>query len=514
MLRKASSVLVGQISLRQLYIGYNRALACVNSRRGNSSRRYNLHHTDTAGSSNPAEAADAAATVLSDRSDMQKYPNKATWLDALKEKEKQEKEGKVIDSFSYVTPKTTDVGERTREDSFSYLELPFKDDKWLCDAYINAFGRLRVGQLFQDLDALAGRIAYRHCAPAEPVNVTASVDRIYMLKRADEISDLNVLLAGVVTWTGKSSMEISVKGYGFKEKLPEDISEGSLAPENVFLTANFTFVARNPATHKAFAVNRLLPRTEREWLDYRRAESRNALKKLATKTQVVKQPSYEEFQLVYDLWNASNSLDKLVGPLGKHISFMKENKVSSTLFMQPQYRNRHSYMIFGGYILRQAFELAYCGAAAFASAGPRFVSLDSTTFKSPVPVGAVLSMTASIAYTENICPENETIPPEESPFHSFMPATNKFSKDPESFLAEPGTLVQVKVDTSIRRLESVSKRESGTFIYSFFVPKASYKEGESGYSSIIPQTYSEMMEFIEGRRRAQDTANFVETLSR
>lgn len=155
-----------------------------------------------AGSQEPSEAADAAATILAELRDKQINPKKATWLEALREKEKLQAEGKRIDSFVYNNPVTAKVGEKTRADSFSYLLLPFKDDQWLCDAYINAFGRLRAGQLFQDLDALAGRIAYRHCSPAEPVNVTASVDRIYMVKKVDEISKFNFVLAGSVTWTG------------------------------------------------------------------------------------------------------------------------------------------------------------------------------------------------------------------------------------------------------------------------------------------------------------------------
>ncbi|KAM9894078.1 hypothetical protein OXX69_011484, partial [Metschnikowia pulcherrima] len=110
----------------------------------------------------PAAAADATATVNADQRDNQVVEQTATWLDALTERAKQLKDGKKLDSYSYINPKTTKVSERTRSDSFSFLLLPFKDDKWLCDAYINAFGRLRVGQLFQDLDALAGRIAYKH----------------------------------------------------------------------------------------------------------------------------------------------------------------------------------------------------------------------------------------------------------------------------------------------------------------------------------------------------------------
>lgn len=461
-----------------------------------------------AGSSVPSEAADAAATVLADQRDIELLDHQATWLAALQEREKQLADGKVLDSFVYMNPGTTEVGERTRSESFSYLLLPFKDDKVLCDAYINAFGRLRAGQLFQDLDALAGRIAYRHCAPAEPVNVTASVDRIYMLKKVDEIQNYNFVLAGSVTWTGRSSMEITVKGYAFENLVPADITEETLPSDNVFLTANFTFVARNPMTHKSFAINRLLPVTEAEWLDYRRAESFNAKKKLAAKHKEVIQPTDEENRLVYGMWRAS---EELTPATNESFQFMKDTSITSTLFMQPQYRNRHSYMIFGGYLLRQSFELAYCAAAAFSGSGPRFVSLDSTTFKAPVPVGSVLSMTANIAYTEHLHSKDGDCLAE-SPFN--LPATNTIVDNPDAFLSEPGTLVQVKVDTTIKNLESAVSKESGCFIYSFFVPRSSYPEGKSHYSNIIPQTYSEMMEYVAGRRRAQDTANFVATVSR
>ncbi|EMG48256.1 TE2 Acyl-coenzyme A thioesterase 2 [Candida maltosa Xu316] len=474
-------------------------------------RRTNFHRLDKAGSDEPAEAADAAATILTDLRDKQTNPNKATWLEALNEREKMRAQGKRIDSFSYVDPKTTDVAEKTRNDSFSFLLLPFKDDKWLCDVYINAFGRLRVAQLFQDLDALAGRIAYRHCSPAEPVNVTASVDRIYMVKKVDEINNYNFVLAGSVTWTGKSSMEITVKGYAFEDHVPEITNEESLPQENVFLAANFTFVARNPLTHKSFAINRLLPVTEKDWVDYRRAESHNAKKKLMAKNRQMIEPTAEESKLIYDMWKSSKSLSE-VEQANDGFAFMKNTSMKSTLFMQPQYRNRHSYMIFGGYLLRQTFELAYCTAATFTSAGPRFVSLDSTNFKSPVPVGSVLTMDSTISYTEHIHDGVEDIDAD-SPFNFSLPATNKISKNKEAFLSEPGTLIQVKVNTYIQTLEQQEIKPAGTFIYSFFVPKDSGVAGDhASYFSVIPQTYSEMMTYVSGRRRAQDTANYVEML--
>lgn len=57
-------------------------------------------------------------------------------------------------------------------------------------------------------------------------------------------------------------------------------------------------------------------------------------------------------------------------------------------------------MIFGGFHLKQTFELAFCCAASFGNARPTFISADPCTFRNPVPVGSVLYLTATIAYTD------------------------------------------------------------------------------------------------------------------
>ncbi|ODV58455.1 uncharacterized protein ASCRUDRAFT_77925 [Ascoidea rubescens DSM 1968] len=514
-------------------------------------RFFSVDHSDSQFLNRASENVDATNTILSDIIDAQRrintLPKRATWLEALNERKRQLAKGKILDSFSYKTAGSFKISEKTRKDSFSYLVLPFKDDSYLCDAYINAFGRLRVGQLFQDLDALSGRIAYKHCSPAEPMIVTASVDRIYMTKRIDEISKTNVVLAGYVTWVGRSSMEITIKALDHKAalELNGEITEDMIKEDDVILTANFTFVARNPETHKSFAVNHFLPLTPEEWVDFRRAESHNSEKKLRAATANLNKtiPTPKESSLIHKLWSVSKELEKEYdsGSIDIHgnkekkignIKFMRDTKVGSTLFMQPQYRNRHSYMIFGGYLLRQTFELAYCCAAAFAHAPPRFISLDSTTFKTPVPVGSVLYMNSAVCYTEHIHEsdlasqesgggvgvggaseagktDDEVINKELK--HLDLVSANVLTTDPTDFLSRPGTVIQVKVDTTVRGLGDSEKTQSGSFIYSFFVPRDSEenKAGVPGYCTVIPQTYSEMMEFIEGRRRAEDTAKYA-----
>jgi len=481
-----------------------------------------------AGSNDASAAEDASTTILADKRDASRVVStfedettRATWLAALAERKRQLAQGKVIDSFAYNTPQVPVISDKTRSESFSYLTLNFKEDLWLTDFYVNAAGRLRMGQIFQDLDALAGRISYRFVSPAAPIIVTAQVSRIYMLKRVDEIDNKNFVLSGSVVWTGRSSMEILIKASTTEDSISKDLKEEDIKDEDVFLTASFTFVARNPETHKSFPINRLLPITEKEWIDYRRAESQNAAKKLAKKKESLdkKPPTSEESQLIHKMFLASKELAQYE-PKPKNVSFMKDTLTQSTSFMQPQYRNRHSYMIFGGYLMRQTFELAYCSAASFSNAFPRFVSLDSTTFKAPVPVGSVLFMNSTVVYTEHIHeqeikPLTEELKDKSFSQNSFLhfdaPPTNKLSNDPDDFLNRPGTLIQVKVDTSVKALNDPKESPSGSFVYSFFVPKESTEDNipDPGYSSVIPETYHEMIEFIEGRRRAQDTAQYA-----
>ncbi|KAK9366923.1 HotDog domain-containing protein [Lipomyces kononenkoae] len=389
-----------------------------------------------------------------------------TWLEALHARE----EGRPasITGFGKGSgDKPPTILERSMDDSYTSIFLPFKQDEWLLDAYVNSSGRLRIGQIFQDLDALAGVIAYKHCAPAEPTIVTASVDRISLQGVKTPLDDVE--LSGNVTWTGRSSMEITIKAR--------------TVPDNeVFLTANFTFVARHPITGKSFPINNLVPRNEAERQTFERAESYNAAKKKAAKDGglLTSPPNAEEADIIHAMWlrqrayeDPNSGLDLPADVIPMHDSMMQ-----STMLMQPQYRNRHSFMIFGGYLLRQTFELAYCCAAAFSHGQPHFISLDQTTFRSPVPVGSVLYLTATVAYTQN---------------------------QPKSATGSPaGTFVQVRVDSTVRDIEHGTAEDSGSFTYTYFV--------ENKKVSVLPVSYAEAMEYLDGRRKARESQSFGEAL--
>ena len=75
--------------------------------------------------------------------------------------------------------------------------------------YESAFGTLRVGRLLEDMDALAGSVAYLHVDDgdpdtAPPILVTASMERLEV--RDDTLAlDEDYNLVGSLVWAGRSS---------------------------------------------------------------------------------------------------------------------------------------------------------------------------------------------------------------------------------------------------------------------------------------------------------------------
>ena len=135
-------------------------------------------------------------------------------------------------------------------------------------------------------------------------------------------------------------------------------------------------------------------------------------------------------------------------------------------------------MIFGGFLLKQTFELAFCCAASFAHTRPAFVSLDPSTFQNPVPVGSVLYLTATVVYTD---PPLVSTGAESSTATEDRPDNSK-------------TRVQVRVDSKVRDVEHGVAKPTGQFNYTFTVERD---------IKVMPRSYSEFMMYVDARRRVR-----------
>ncbi|KAL7274989.1 hypothetical protein RUND412_002083 [Rhizina undulata] len=357
-------------------------------------------------------------------------------------------EGKNATGERQLTPKRM-------SDSYHKLILPLAHNEWLVDGYVNATGQLRLGSLFQDLDALAGAIAYKHSGPG-PTIATAAVDRISIINPLESFCDLE--LSGHVSYIGTSSME----------------TEGVKGDEGLLLTCAFTMVALDPATKKRrpIPINPLIVETPEEKAIFQWGEEYKQSKKTLAKTSLDKQtPNQEEANLIHKLYLEQKQYQDNALAKPSDTIYMSETVIHSTQIMQPQYRNLHSFMILGGYLMKQTTELAFCCCSAFAHSRPTFLSLDPSTFEAPVPVGSILYLTATVAYTEEVPGE----------------------KDGEII----GSRVQVTVESKVRDVEHGKEVNTGVFNYTLFVQKQ---------LKVMLVAYSKFIKFIDARRRAKQQA--------
>ncbi|KAL2355627.1 HotDog domain-containing protein [Cryomyces antarcticus] len=389
------------------------------------------------------------------------------WIEALRKKQHEDLDPSKP-SGKPESPTNRNLEPKKMSDSYHSVVLPLGRDPWLLDTYLNSSGHIRLGAIFMDLDALSGIIAYKHTGDGV-TTVTAACDRIIINHPLTEICDLE--LSGQVTYaTGRSSMEISLQAA----KAPP---EGQRPKnEDVLLTCTFTMVSLDPGTKKPVPINPVKVETEEERQLFEQGEANSKHRKELSQTSLMKHtPNDEESDLIHAMWQRQlhyhDPNDSLRKPNNVH--FMDATRLQTASIMQPQYRNRHSFMIFGGFLLKQTFELAFCCVASFAHTRPTFVSLDPSTFQNPVPVGSVLYLTATVTYTD---------PPLVS------------GKGDETDSGSKYTRIQVRVDSKVRNVEHGETKPTGQFNYTFTVDKD---------IKVMPRTYSEFMMYIDARRRAR-----------
>ena len=133
----------------------------------------------------------------------------------------------------------------------------------ICPAHINHYGRLFGGQLLKWIDELAGIVAIRHCGSTV---TTAAIDNLQF--QAPAYTGDMIVLRGMVTYVGRTSMEVRVDTY--RESL-----EGQREMIN---RAYIDMVAIN-CKGQPEEVPQLLLETDEQRSEYEAAQKRKLLRK-------------------------------------------------------------------------------------------------------------------------------------------------------------------------------------------------------------------------------------------
>ena len=157
--------------------------------------------------------------------------------------------------------------------------------------------------------------------------------------------------------------------------------------------AYFIMVARQGDA--AAPVNPLVPKTREGQRRFQEGEQRQQQRRAMVQSSYLKHtPTAEESVRLHGLFLRTKHQEITGVP-------MHETQRQATLLMHPQSRNIHN-KIFGGYLMRQAFELAWNITYLHCRRPPQFVCMDHMYFFQPVEIGAILSFTGLVIHTDGL----------------------------------------------------------------------------------------------------------------
>ncbi|KAJ3252948.1 Acyl-coenzyme A thioesterase 9, mitochondrial [Chytriomyces hyalinus] len=390
------------------------------------------------------------------------------------------------------SPSISAASSRLRmSDSFVQVFLPFRSDPSVAEQYQNPYatGAIRMGKILEELDALAFYVSHTYASNLErPVTIaTASVDRIDLISSIPIDQDISIF--GYVTYTGNSSMEVTIQmetllpdkvhpadmdsAKYIRSKLPDEALSGSH-----LLTAKFIMVTRDPTTGKAAPLKQLVLETDEERKIFEEGAANKARKQSEAQSGLTKRaPSHDEMTLVHNMYmeyrkyveerdtRLKVGFSGIVGgatalPKPADIEWMRDTRIQNIMLTFPQDRNLHG-KVFGGWLMRLAFELGFASAFMFSRAPVKFLALDDISFRRPVEIGAILDFEAQVVYTE---PTGEIV---------------------------------VKVVAHVVEAEKGTRDMSNEFWFTF----KSYDQEGVVRKRIMPRSYHDCMLYLEGKRR-------------
>jgi acyl-CoA hydrolase len=260
-------------------------------------------------------------------------------------------------------------------------------------------GNLRFGLLLEVLDKVAEETAlkYVHHYHPDARVVTAAIDDIFVRHAADVTRD--IAFHARINHVGRSSLVV-----GIRVEQPGE-------PVNHIASCHFTMVARSGSGDQVRSV--ALPPLE--YLD--EAEQRRAAKAVASREEYQRQqallsepPSREEFEMLARLHQDQDE----PGLVGRRVQDeprfggIRASRLVTESWerMYPEKENVPQ-SIFGGYLIRRAFELSSICSGLVAPNRSIIAAVTRINFFHPVRIGDTLHFTSRVVYTSGsfVCVE-------------------------------------------------------------------------------------------------------------
>lgn len=242
-------------------------------------------------------------------------------------------------------------------------------------------GNLRFGVLLEELDRLAARTAMEYVQLHHPGGtvVTAAVDEIQVRGVGDAARDL--ACRARINRVGRTSMEVGIR---------VGLAEGRAPP---YASCYFTMVARAGEGASARSVE-VPPLQLADGLARRReAQALARLQDWRARLAAAQEPPSREEYLALAALHAAQEAPGFDGLRADRLVLESWDRTF------PEQENP-SRVIFGGYIMRRAYELASIAAEQATGHRPLIAAVNRVNFLHPVQIGDKLRFRSAVAYSE------------------------------------------------------------------------------------------------------------------
>jgi acyl-CoA hydrolase len=201
--------------------------------------------------------------------------------------------------------------------------------------------------------------------------------------------------------------------------------------------------------------------------------------------------------------------------------FAGETATTTTLITMPQDRNLHG-KVFGGLLMRKAFETAFACGWRLTGVLPKFLALDDVTFLQPVETGALLRFDARVTYARGKTYGVSVSARMQSPTPAWAAAQRSArAGDAAAAIASAGgsalvtpTAVSTPASSSSSGNSSVASSASSSSSAAAAASDGAqqltnefhfvfYCDDPSFVPAVYPRTYAEAMAYINAHRRLE-----------
>ncbi|CAE1168727.1 ACOT9 [Acanthosepion pharaonis] len=237
---------------------------------------------------------------------------------------------------------------------------------------------------------------YKHCKDPtvtgkSPLSiVTAAVDQITL--HSPVLADQDVKLCGNVTWAGRTSLEVTMT---LEQKQEDTVKK--------LLEAQFVLVARDPVNKNSAFVNPLQADTADEERIMKLGEANKMKRQEESKRSLLLMaPNENERFLIHKLFLETidpKAVSFKVRIKPENCVWLSSTMLKNLIICHPEQRNMYN-KIFGGFLMRQAYELGWANSFMFSQERCQLNQVDSIIFRKPVEIGALLFFSSQVVYTE------------------------------------------------------------------------------------------------------------------